>query len=481
MLLRTALAALAALICATTAGAEAPPTRDWPALTLADVDAAHALLVENHPGAAPQMRDEAFRETLEAAWRLARERSSKVADYSGHAAVLRGFAGALGDRHLGWTPTEILPPVRYPGFWIVRRGADWAVIGQDDPAAPPRGARLVSCDGRSPDQLALERLAKYRADPSIAAQMTRAAPWLLLDDGNPFAPAPRVCRFESGGVERDHGLVWRSLDRRELSARAGALYPRATAGFGVRTLPTGTVWIAMEQLNAEASKVVGDVRARWPELGSAPVVVVDLRGNGGGDSSIGDDLARLLYGADAVAATRRGKAGCTAVWRASAGNLKTLESYQVRFADRGPEQITALRAETEAVRAAIAAGQPFNKAIDAACLVDKAAATVQPSARPAYAGKVVLITDGSCFSSCLLMVDRFRALGAVQAGQPTDAATWYMEVRSEPLPSGLGQFSVLGKAGLGAPRRLGPFAPGISFDGDMADTAALEAWIAKTF
>jgi hypothetical protein len=52
-----------------------------------------------------------------------------------------------------------------------------------------------------------------------------------------------------------------------------------------------------------------------------------------------------------------------------------------------------------------------------------------------------------------------------------------MEVRGFPLPSGLGSFATLQKAGFGMPMRLGPFEPEVPYPGRIDDTRAIEAWI----
>ena len=88
------------------------------------------------------------------------------------------------------------------------------------------------------------------------------------------------------------------------------------------------------------------------------------------------------------------------------------------------------------------------------------------------------MTDHACFSSCLLMVRDFRALGALHVGEATNVSTRYMEVREIELPSGLSTFSTLQKVVIGEDADIGPFVPERVFPGAMADTAALEGWIA---
>ena len=93
------------------------------------------------------------------------------------------------------------------------------------------------------------------------------------------------------------------------------------------------------------------------------------------------------------------------------------------------------------------------------------------------AGRLVLVTDRACFSSCLIAADTFRRLGATHVGEATDRSTRYMEVREIKLPSGLRTFSTLMKLALGA-GDFGPYAPQVPFPGGMDDTAALQEWVA---
>ena len=94
-------------------------------------------------------------------------------------------------------------------------------------------------------------------------------------------------------------------------------------------------------------------------------------------------------------------------------------------------------------------------------------------------GKVFLLTDAACFSSCLGAAQYFRALGAVHVGQATSACTHYSESRSILLPSGLTTFFSLWALMPDVPPRLGPFIPAYTYDDDISDTVKLEQWIAQ--
>jgi hypothetical protein len=87
------------------------------------------------------------------------------------------------------------------------------------------------------------------------------------------------------------------------------------------------------------------------------------------------------------------------------------------------------------------------------------------------------LTDNLCFSSCLAVTDDFRTLGAFHVGQTTDAATHFVDVREQYLPSGYSMFSTLESLAPDAPAQVGPYVPALTYNGDIADTAALEAWV----
>ena len=128
------------------------------------------------------------------------------------------------------------------------------------------------------------------------------------------------------------------------------------------------------------------------------------------------------------------------------------------------------------IRAAIAQGRAFSGRINCGT---QAKPTAGAKPHSLLKGKLILLTDNACFSSCLAVTDDFRTLGALHVGQTTDAATWYVDVREEYLPSGYSMFSTL-QAISGDTKAVGPYEPALRYKGDIADTAALEGWISKT-
>jgi len=472
----------AAVLCSAASAQTAPGAALWRQMAVMDVEAAYALVRDNHPAALPEVGDDAFRAALDAAAAKARARAEQVTSFEGYTATLSGFATAFGDKHIWHRPTVRVAAYQWPGLSISRRGGAWRVneevrSGNETPLA---GATLLGCDGRSADALAEERLGGFRAVWSIEAQRIQQAPWLLIDDGNPFLARPATCDFDVGGKRVTHTLQWRPVS-------AGGIAPYLTravsvgqAGWGVRQAGGG-YWIAIQGLDSRTQPVLDQVQKDIEAIRSAPFVVLDMRGNGGGASQYGDTLARMLTGDRYYQRVQTGgTAECVGPWRASAGNLKHLQDF---LSDNRPrlsaELIAYLENEVRMMQEAIAGGRAFTQPPRACPAADRPAPPPLDGRGSLMKGRLIVLTDNACFSSCLLVTDLFRRLGALHVGEATDAATRYMEVREIPLPSGAGYFSTLQKVAFGAPRQIGPFVPARLYPGDIADTAGLEAWVAE--
>ena len=471
-LIRSLIAGVAVTLMAGAAQAQTPESADaWRRLARADLDAAQALILENHPGAVAELGDDAFRRRLREGYDLARERIAGVDGYVGYTAVLAGFATGFGDEHIWSTPRLRGVPYAWAGLTMTRRGGAWVVAGQDGDDQGLVGARLASCDGEPAEAVAASRLA-FRVSAPVEAQYIAHGGFMFVDDGNPFLSRPRTCVFESADGPVSVEMEWRPVATPRLGEALNAAAGGAQAGFGVRRSGDHW-WIAIERLSDEAAAVVDSFEAQAPDWRDSPALVIDLRGNGGGDSRHGRRLADVIYGADHTAARLRGGTACAALWRASPGNVAHVRAFAARAQD--PQTARYYETLADDIDRAIAEGRPFDEPIPD-CAPGEPTAAAAPA--PAYTGQVVVVTDHACFSSCLLMVRDLRTLGATHVGEATNVSTRYMEVREIVLPSGLTNFSTLQKVAIGGDADIGPFTPAHVFPGQMSDTTALEAWIA---
>src|SRR5690348_13533975 len=92
------------LLSGSPAWTQAAPTAEvadhWRVLTRMDLDAAYALIADNHPGAAAELKDDAFKARLREGRDKAVALASRVDSYDGYVATLGSFAAGMGDKHI---------------------------------------------------------------------------------------------------------------------------------------------------------------------------------------------------------------------------------------------------------------------------------------------------------------------------------------------------------------------------------------------
>ncbi len=462
---------------------EAPlgPAAGWAERAARDGDFALRLITENHPGVLPQLRDEAFTTRLETARLRYRQRLPHVRDEAGYDALMSGLAADFGDPHIWWKPDSDRTEVGWPGFVVGRRQGAWRVTASENAdGQPARGSVLVSCDGVEAEVWASTRIRLFRADLQHEAQLARNGQWLFLDEANPFLTRPEVCVFqaESGAVV-SHELVWRDAAMEALKDVFDKSEPKADAGLSVSALGGG-YWIGLNSLQG-VEALIADVERRKEELRRAEWVVVDLRGNRGGSTEYSSRLFSALVGAEHLSAARR-ETGCRrSYYRVSSGNIARLRGYRDDIRSRQGEGsakgMKRFVAELEFADRLGLAIWPLYRRCNAPGeegAIGSAERRLPPSLME---GRLVIVTDRNCFSSCVLAVQLAKRLQAVQVGESTNMNNRYMEVRTARTPSGKGEFSTLMKVVEGMPD-AGPFVPDHPYDGDLADTRRLQHWVA---
>ena len=453
----------------------------WRALSEIDSHAALELIEESHPAASAELNDKMFLALLDVAKRHVQERTPKVIDYASYRALMAGLATDLRDGHIWAHPTVNPVFVEWTGMMLSRRDHQWIVESQYPIPGQPDvvGARLQSCDGVDAETWAKERIALFHGNAEVEADLVDAAPWLLLDEGNPFLKRPQTCVFQrSGEPALPMTLYWGGGSQDVVAEAMEKASTGSEVGLDILPFENG-YWIDLGTLHAEAADLVAKARQQQAALRKAKVVVIDLRGNGGGNSGYAWELAKVLVGDARVNATDRPQNCGGAYWRVSEGNIAAREGLRQHVQK---SQLADYDETTKAMRDALAAGKAFTPALPP-CAVHSTGRVSR--SRPALPrslmkGRLIIITDHSCFSSCLLAVDLFKQLGSTQVGEATNVSQRYMEVRQIVLPSGLTKFSTLQKVSLGD-GNFGPYAPDVAFTGRMNDTASLRSWIRATF
>lgn len=459
-------------------------TRDWSATLEQDARALHAIVIDSHPGVHDALNPQ-FRARVDAGLAQALERARATTDAGGYWWAMRAFAASFQDGHLAIAlkPQGGLP-VRWPGFLTAYRGDDQVVADRDDQDAdaPPLGARLVDCDGTPAQALAERRVGEYRGRWFLEAQRASNGDWMFMNANNPWAPEMRECRFQVGGQTRAYALNWRPIAATELGPRRMRVQQRAAPDFGLTRLDDGGVWIATPSFDGDPNgsshraltALIEQMQTDQPALRAAPYVVLDVRGNGGGSSHWSRNMARVLWGEDWMADHALPPIE-SIDWRASDDNLAAIQGYLDEWtaANEDEARINWAREIVDGMTAARAAGEPFWRDMNTPRTPREG-----PAAAQRMAGRVYVLTDSFCASACLDAVDLWKAMGAIQIGRETSADTVYMDVRTTDLPSGVTRLVLPMKVWRGRARGNNePQRPAHPYNGDMADEAALRAWV----
>jgi hypothetical protein len=446
----------------------------WAQLAAADVEATRRNILDDHPGPVDPANP-SFRIWLEGGYREALAGARRVRDFGGYAAVLRRYVAGFRDGHLGLSFGLAPTAQRWPGFTVGLVGGEYVV--RESTQGPPAGAALVACDGRSPADLMAAWVFPFYGDPRLESSWVRHAPKLFADAGNPLRELPRRCEFRGVGPA---DLAWRPVEARELDEKLTRAAFGPTPAAGVRELAGGTFWVSLPSFATDAATAatLKGIIARAPSWRKAPRVVFDLRGNTGGSSSWGAELARALWGEAYVDAARAnasvGRPAVSVDWRASANVQAHVEGLAAELAAAlDADDLADLKATAKGIAGARAAGRPYFTEGS-----DPPPPAAVPLPTPATRARVYFVTDARCASACLDFVDVLLALpGVVHVGQPTGADTAYMDVRRAPLPGGVAELWLATKVWRNRPRGERPCVPAHRFAGDVGDTRALETWL----
>jgi hypothetical protein len=408
----------------------------WSGAAVQDLVAMHDLISGNHPGPVDSL-NAGFRSWLddgEAALLPQARAAGSLHDYQ---LVLRDYANGFADGHLSVTFNAQEAHV-WPGF-LVRADAPGAAIHvsvAEAHAAVRIGETVVSCGGVAAQELLRERVVRPGLNAHVPQRARLASTALMVADADdPLGQWPS-CVVSDDGHDGTVALHWRPIAAdvlaQERIAASGIDIPPA----GLRHI--GDVWLISmpsfapqtDDATARLQALVAAVTAQVAVLHAAQHVVLDLRGNDGGDDAWGAEVAAALWGKPAVHAVDAAMPSAID-WRVSARNAAAIHA-----------EATALRAQGQTDAAAY-----FGKLGDE---MDRALRRHEvfmhePADPPApaphltspFAHAVYVLTTPHCASACLDFVDQLDLLpGAVRVGFETSSDTDYLEVATAPLPSG---------------------------------------------
>lgn len=453
---------------------------DWANIYRSDLDAIRATFQQEHPGLAEPI-DQALRGRLEKSYARAKDR--RAMDYASYAYGLSGFIGGIGDPHSFFYVDTDRAGESWPSFAVAKRGSSIVVADRlQQPQLPSLGATLLSCDGTSADKLEQASI-KWFGDARNPAFRQWAATYILVHS-DPTRTKPGHCTFASGGKNKAYTLKWRPLEGNSfLKLRSVAF--GAADDIGIDEIAPQVYWINLPtfaQSDDAAPKlrsIVDAIKADPHKFRNARAVIFDVRLNGGGFVSWGNEILSALYGKEYLDG-RAIKQGGTNDWRATADTLKSLRkvSDDLRRIGADKEQIEGWNEVVNGVSKALAEGKPFYRNGDPVPGPEGGLTRNRPRGAGPFSAKVVFLADPLCASACLLFADKLLALpGVTHVGASTGGDGIYTQVREITTPSGQGKYQLSQVVVRGRPRGdMEYYKPDISYSGEWTE-AAYRQWV----
>jgi hypothetical protein len=415
----------------------------WQEMARTDLAAMRQAIIDGHPGMIDDENPD-FHRWVDEGYAQALALVPGVDGYDSMLGAVRWYATGFRDGHLLYSDN-----IRSDGRvstlgWRVERRGDRYVVARTllsgTQPLPPVGATWIGCDGMDAEAFLRERVAPFfdrREHPDSVALRPMA---MLFSKPNSYQP--KSCRFELAGGSRVDMAVraregtWSDLQSLMTGFKSS---PRRPNGF---TFKDGVLWIqaASFQLQPDDAKKFELLLTELRRTRGAHTLVVDLRGNAGGDSRIGQRLFDAATGGlefDREGLDRLPQTH--ALWRVSVHSLAAAR-------DSVERQSQLFGADSQQARAAREFEQQLLGAQDAGRLwleqpggplLTRAEMTRRHARPKEFSGSVILLTDATCASACLDMADIVRSVpGALHVGRTTSADTLYIDIAYVRLPSG---------------------------------------------
>jgi len=293
--------------------------------------------------------------------------------------------------------------------------------------------------------------------------------------------------FHSDGSNKSFNIKWQPITYLELSNKLQKTNQKQE--FAINTIGTDSYWVQAPSFSASrgATDEIPKIGAKLKEISeTAKLIVIDVRGNSGGNSGWGDYLIKSIYGANySQRFTRRKPSNPHALWRASKDNYNyltssALKSIKKQFSESSSQYIS-FKNLTDRMQTAL------NNNIDLIRQTPKNQLTKHEknitALLPPLKTKVILLTDHHCASACLDFLDSLLMLpNTTHVGHETSADTVYMDVRQINLPSGLGAFILPQKVYRNRIRKNNEsYKPKHLYPGDIRNTEFIRQWILNLF
>ncbi len=454
----------------------AQQTDEWKRIYTQDINDICTLLKEHHPGYVDTLNPE-FRATIDQAFKQALIDKKQVTNYTSYRRYLQRFVNSFEDKHLllffkkDYQPLIVTAGI-YPkyvnGKFVIdsvgtSQYSDLQIIGKS----------ILEVDEVPVDSFFIEQHLEYTGNKNIVADWYYNAPRLLTCYKIDSVETPGFIKITDGNTSETIELTWSDVDETEVSAlqRKYSSYIEKN-DFSIRQIAEGSVWVnipTFDMTNKQEQKF-SSLMDSIAILKDLELLVVDLRGNDGGNSSYGNKLATAIYGKEFVTYTKSIINQDRYVeYRTSEKNAQIINEYGDFFKQIADSMNEARNKGIELYK------YDFNySTIAQECSYNDS---------QSLAKKVVVITDVLCFSACLDFMDIMRMHPSfIHVGLPTGADSQYIENRGEWLSSGFTGLSFSMKVYRNSIRKPNEaYFPTVPYPYEMSNTVRMEKWILENF
>jgi hypothetical protein len=441
---RLVLAACTLCVAGASRSADKTPA-EWQALARADLDATRAAIVAAHPGYIDD-QNPTFRAWTEQGYREALALVPRVASYDGMLAAVRYYVTSFRDGHFIYSDDRRDNGYRVltNGWMLDRVGDAYVVVGHNPEwqgPLPPLDAKLLGCDGRTPQALVDEDAAPYverRGLPDLQGVLAGVLAYPPL-----IGMGYQTCDFEQADGKRLHFPVTYQTVSAGSIFKTRARPQRRMERRNAYTFENGVLWIRAQNfmLSPAQVKELDVMLKEIAALQGVRTIVFDARGNGGGDSSVGNQI--LMAATGGIEFDRAGLDRLPQTypqWRVSDVALEAADRYVDMMTQRygaDSDRVRDMARLREQFRAAKEAGRAWVDQPGGPRVTRAEIARRHPRLKR-FDGTVAVIADATCASACLDFVDQVRLLpNSIQLGQTTSSDTVYLESAGRvTLPSG---------------------------------------------
>jgi len=451
----------------------APQKNAWKSMAQADADFVSEWMTQESIMAVYPSR-EVFSARLTGARRDFDAESAGINTYEGYRQALNHFVGSFQDQHLWLSFSLSEKTYQWPGFFAVYQGHRY--LTSSSKAGILDGIEITECDGK-PMADWVRMIATYeQMSFNLESTNAEAAALIFRDTGSTFIQRPKQCKIGGKDVELDWSPIPSSKFTSNVS-NTTTIHDRTTA-----TTPFGSdgSWVRMgifQPVTQEEGRAFKKLFDNAESLRNKSVIILDVRGNGGGPYNWFMGFLKALYGTEYVNYYARARLEISNVIRTTPEILDFFNSNVASEVDSLLPPPDGAPYDNDNLK--------YHKALESGNSVFVIPKNYQQIAMPKNAptspvkAKVYVLTDYGCASACIGFVDEMKRFpGVKQIGVETFIDSRTGTPFGAPLPSGNGSVSVPVMTRDGRERGDNvPQRPDYVFSGNIADTQAVKAWI----